>query len=206
LGIVVVLSELTTKSNLGVQLVIMKRLVNYAFSLLIIVLLNACTDAIDPNYPELGWDDLKPQEEITDSNISRFGSLEIIDDLYMDEYTASGGLTGGYAIPPTSSSSGVIAEVDGTSARLPGFVVPVEFDGENSVTEFFLVPYFGACYHNPPPPPNQTIYVTSKKPIEFESIYDPVWIMGVISTKQVGNSLATAAYSMDLHKLAPYEE
>ena len=38
---------------------------------------------------------------------------------------------------------------------LPGFIVPTAYNEEREVTEFFLVPFFGACIHVPPPPPNQ---------------------------------------------------
>lgn len=175
--------------------------------LIAVLLLGACSDTDHSPYGELGWDDLLPLDERLESQKSYYGSLEIIDDWY-----AAGNAYGGFngtqntGIPRRAFSSGIVAEVNGTNARIPGFVVPMEFDKENGVTEFFLVPYFGACFHMPPPPPNQTIYVTSAAPIEYESIYDPVWVMGIIRTQQTGNEIATAAYSLDLHRIAPYEE
>lgn len=33
--------------------------------------------------------------------------------------------------------------------RIPGFIVPVDFDNRQIVTRFLLVPYFGACMHEP---------------------------------------------------------
>lgn len=183
----------------------MKQLTTSIFGLIAIVLLSACSDSDYSNYGELGWEDLKPPQEKSDDATSYSGSLEIVDDWYGDG-VGQGGLGGiNPGMPRQAFSSAIVAELDGTNARIPGFVVPVEFDGGNLVTEFFLVRYFGACFHKPPPPPNQTIYVTSAEPIEFESIYDPVWIMGVIKTEQTGNEMATAAYRVDLHKLAPYE-
>ncbi len=170
--------------------------------LLVILMLGACGTSDDSKYRELGWEDLKPAVESLGD-----GAAAGIDDYY-DDGSALGGLQSGIFSnsPLQSYSSAVVAEVDGTDIRVPGFVVPVEFDGDQLITEFFLVPFFGACYHKPPPPPNQTIYVTSAKPIKYESIYDPVWITGVIKTQQIGNDIATAAYSMDLHGLTPYEE
>jgi len=124
-----------------------------------------------------------------------------------DQYTPLPGQSSGYyGAPPPFRSASVVKEMDGQSVRIPGFIVPVEFEGENLVTEFFLVPYFGACFHMPPPPPNQTIYVTSTEPIEYKSIYDPVWIKGVIKTEQQGNGIATASYSIDFHMLEPFVE
>ena len=57
-------------------------------------------------------------------------------------------------------STNVIAEMDGARVRIPGFIVPIETNEDKLVTEFFIVPYFGACLHMPPPPPNQIIYAS----------------------------------------------
>ena len=49
-------------------------------------------------------------------------------------------------------------ELQGKIIRLPGFVIPIEHDGDK-ISEFLLVPYHGACIHVPAPPSNQIIYV-----------------------------------------------
>ena len=49
-------------------------------------------------------------------------------------------------------STEVNADMNGAMVRIPGFVVPLEFNDDQTVTQFFLVPYFGACIHVPPPP------------------------------------------------------
>ena len=98
-------------------------------------------------------------------------------------------------------STNIIEKMNGLSVRIPGFVVPVEFD-EESITEFFLVPYFGACIHSPPPPPNQIMYVHAPKGLKLDTLYDPFWISGKLSTSLVENYMATAAYSL---KMTSYE-
>ncbi len=103
-------------------------------------------------------------------------------------------------------STRIIPEMDGRNVRVPGFVVPLEFDDEQTITEFFLVPYFGACIHSPPPPPNQIIYVRAPKGIQLETLYDPFWISGKLSTKLIENTMATAAYSMEMHFYEDYKE
>ena len=55
-------------------------------------------------------------------------------------------------------SAPVVHELDGQKVRLPGFVVPLDFE-DTEISEFLLVPYFGACIHVPPPPSNQIVYV-----------------------------------------------
>jgi hypothetical protein len=102
-------------------------------------------------------------------------------------------------------STKIIKEMDGQAVRIPGFVVPVEFD-EETITEFFLVPYFGACIHSPPPPPNQIIYVHAPDGLKLNTLYDPFWISGIISTTLVENYMATSAYSMKMKSYKPYTE
>ncbi len=47
-------------------------------------------------------------------------------------------------------------DLNDKDVRIPGFIVPLEYKESEIVTRFLLVPYFGACIHEPPPPPNQT--------------------------------------------------
>ena len=100
----------------------------------------------------------------------------------------------------------VIKEMDGKRIRIPGFIVPLEFGRNKKVTQFFLVPYFGACIHVPPPPPNQIIFVTSKSGMALQEIYDPFWISGVLNTSRVENDVALAAYTMQMESFEVYEE
>lgn len=86
--------------------------------------------------------------------------------------------------------------LDGREVRLPGFIVPLELDEEGRVTEFFLVPYFGACIHVPPPPPNQMVYVIMDQGISLDSMYSAYWISGTMATQQRESSLGAAAYTL----------
>lgn len=111
-----------------------------------------------------------------------------------------------------AEASSVVEELDGISVRLPGYVLPLEFDGQK-VTEFFLVPYVGACIHVPPPPPNQMVYVSSSVGIETNGLYDPVWVEGTISTTGKNSEWTafdgildiTAGYTMKADEIEPYE-
>ena len=69
----------------------------------------------------------------------------------------------------------------GESIKIPGFAVPLEGDdGFEYIDEFLLVPYFGACIHVPPPPPNQVIHVILDEPVYFEVISFAIWITGIL--------------------------
>lgn len=103
-------------------------------------------------------------------------------------------------------STNVITEMDGKNVRIPGFIVPIEFIGEKKVSKFFLVPYFGACLHMPPPPPNQIVYVETEHGITLESLYDPFWVSGKLSTKIFADETAKAAYTMQMVEMELYDE
>ncbi len=102
-------------------------------------------------------------------------------------------------------SARIVPEMDGKAVRLPGFIVPIEFDDNQSITQFFFVPFFGACLHLPPPPPNQIIFVDYPEGFQIEALYEPFWVSGVINTASVENDIATAAYTMRMQSFMPYD-
>ena len=84
----------------------------------------------------------------------------------------------------------------GQEIRIPGFIVPLELDEQGQVTEFFLVPYFGACIHVPPPPPNQMVYVIMDRGISLDSMYAAYWISGTMKVEKRSTSIGAAAYTL----------
>ncbi len=101
-------------------------------------------------------------------------------------------------------STAVMEEMDGQAIKIPGFIVPLEFNDDQTTTSFFLVPYFGACLHMPPPPPNQIIFVEYAKGLKLESLSEPFWISGVLNNSLVENEMATAAWSMTMYHFDKY--
>lgn len=99
----------------------------------------------------------------------------------------------------------VVESLNGEKIRIPGYVVPLDFSANFEYTEFLLVPYFGACLHTPPPPPNQIVFVKSNTPVKVASINDPVWLEGIMATGKFTSDLGNSAYELNLSKLEPYE-
>ncbi|KFE57337.1 DUF3299 domain-containing protein [Pseudomonas syringae] len=99
----------------------------------------------------------------------------------------------------------VVKALDGKNVRLPGYIVPLEVSEEGRVTEFLLVPYFGACIHVPPPPSNQIVHVTSELGVKVEELYQPYWIEGPMQVKATSSELADAGYQMEADKILVYE-
>ena len=103
--------------------------------------------------------------------------------------------------------------LDGESVRIPGYLLPLEFDGDQ-VTEFLLVPYVGACIHVPPPPPNQIVHVKTEKAYTLDGgLYSPVWVNGLMKTEQSqsdlsfvdGSSNIPSSYALEAISVEPYE-
>lgn len=84
----------------------------------------------------------------------------------------------------------------GQQVRIPGFIVPLELDDKGLVTEFFLVPNFGACIHVPPPPANQMVFVRMAQGISLDSMYAAYWISGTMTIQPRRTSLGAAAYTL----------
>ncbi len=103
-------------------------------------------------------------------------------------------------------STRVIDAFDGKAVRIPGFIVPLEQNSEQLATTFFVVPYFGACLHMPPPPPNQILFVEFEEGVEVENLYDPFWFEGTIKIENHESALGTSAYSLLLDNVMLYEE
>ena len=101
-------------------------------------------------------------------------------------------------------STAVVPEFNDRNVKLPGFIVPIEFNDDLIVSEFFLVPYFGACLHSPPPPPNQIVYVKLKDGFKLESLQQPFWVSGLLVTEDNENDIARSAYSISAQSVTPY--
>ncbi|HUF79892.1 MAG TPA: DUF3299 domain-containing protein [Burkholderiales bacterium] len=98
---------------------------------------------------------------------------------------------------------------NGRKVRIPGYVVPIE-EKERAITEFLLVPYYGACIHVPPPPANQIIHVISAKPIKNLRVMDLVWVAGEIKAARYSANtpmgLSAAGYQINSVAVTAYKE
>ncbi|NKC13986.1 MAG: DUF3299 domain-containing protein [Gammaproteobacteria bacterium] len=148
---------------------------------------------------ELQWDELMPP------NWDPFAHLEVLLD-------KAGDLEDGSAqaeqlmreIMQAGANAPVVGELDGQRVRLPGFVVPLDFS-DTQVSEFLLVPYFGACIHTPPPPANQIVYVKLGRSHPLNDIFEAVWVTGDLTVKPFYNEVGDAGYTLHATEIKPYE-
>jgi hypothetical protein len=104
-----------------------------------------------------------------------------------------------------SKIGSVRQELNGSQVKLPGFVIPLEGD-ENNVTEFLLVPYFGACIHVPPPPPNQIVYVKFEEGAPVHRLWDVIYVVGTLKTETINHELAETGYVIDGIRIEDYDD
>ncbi|ODN67562.1 DUF3299 domain-containing protein [Methylophaga muralis] len=164
----------------------------------------------DNKYQSIDWVDLMPEDDLEALMNPPEYLSEIEDGSFEDQISSQllGALENSAddRYQQALTSAKVKPEYDQRQIRLPGFMVPVEMNEQQLVTEFFLVPFFGACIHYPPPPPNQIIYVTSKDGVAQQNLYDPYWVEGTLTTTITENEVAVSAYSMKADNIELYTE
>lgn len=159
----------------------------------------AANDATNRGLREIGWEELMPE-----------GEEERLAELYQEQMAML------YSGAPVSEGSAadqmiqigtfnIVPELNDLKVRIPGYTVPFDFGADAEITEFLLVPYYGACLHAPPPPPNQTIFVQTDEPIKLKDLAQAVWIEGTLHTQVQTSDLADAAYTIKLDRMTVYE-
>ncbi|CAM4416467.1 DUF3299 domain-containing protein [Vibrio agarivorans] len=114
---------------------------------------------------ELEWQDLIPESER--SRVAELQALALDHNNGQAEQLVMGD---------------VRPELDGDMVKIPGFVIPLEGDSD-TITEFLLVPFYGACIHVPPPPPNQIIHVKFEQGAPTKDLWDLVYITGTLKAQ-----------------------
>lgn len=152
---------------------------------------------------ELDWLELMPAEDRR--------ALEEMPEIEHNSpeangFSDQGGLKQGAGLPEVMYSAKTVQSLNGQQIRLGGYPVPLETDSKGRSTEFFLVPYPGACIHVPPPPPNQIVMVHYPTGIALEDIYAPLWVDGTLRIEPVSNDLADAAYVITAAEVSLVDE
>ncbi|WP_443083124.1 DUF3299 domain-containing protein [Variovorax sp. PBS-H4] len=149
-----------------------------------------------PGQPRLiAWEELVPKDwdpmkEFKDMDLSKFEDGDPrANELLMKMQEASNNA-------PTN------AAMNGVDIKLPGFIVPLE-ENKGEVTEFLLVPYFGACIHTPPPPANQIVHVRPRNGAKFRAM-DTVWITGKLQTLRNDSMMGVSGYHVTADTVTKY--
>ncbi|MGF1538008.1 MAG: DUF3299 domain-containing protein [Elainellaceae cyanobacterium] len=98
----------------------------------------------------------------------------------------------------------------GQTVQLEGYVLPLNQQQANRVTEFLLVPYVGACIHVPPPPPNQIVYIKPEQALPSPGLFAQVVVEGALQLKSAsyelfridGSRPVEVSYALTLDRLS----
>jgi hypothetical protein len=167
-------------------------------SLLAALLLALATSLSAGEVRELTWSELIPAD--APAQVAQSAPLHDLSQL-ADALAAEAAP----AATQQSPSAPVVEALDGQAIKLPGYIVPLDVTDEGRVTEFLLVPYFGACIHVPPPPSNQIVHVTTELGVLLDALYQPFWVEGPLQVEQSSSELAEAGYQMQAEKIYAYE-
>lgn len=177
----------------------MKKLIAIALLLLATAAAFAQADkpAPRPGFEEITWDDLVPADwdplkQFKDMN---FGMLNDADPRAQAMLKK---------MREVWDNAPVNGRLDGRKVRLPGYVVPLE-EGQAGLSEFLLVPYFGACIHTPPPPANQIVHVLPKAGAKLKSM-DVVWVDGTLKAQRGDSYMGVSGYRLEAEAVTPYVE
>ncbi|MDX1414436.1 MAG: DUF3299 domain-containing protein [Candidatus Promineifilaceae bacterium] len=147
----------------------------------------------DVVYQEIMWDALVPADFTAEAIMAKYAEqLAQISDGSPEGFELYSQMQAEFNNAPVNET------MDGTLVRLPGFIAPLEYT-DDLITEFLLVPYFGACIHVPPPPANQTVLVklSAGQGIKFEESWEPYWVMGKLTAEGASTELAEAGYFIE---------
>lgn len=151
-------------------------------------------------YREIMWDGLIPADFSAAAIMNKYADqLAVIEDGSPEASELYSKMQAEFNNAPVNEL------LDETLVRIPGFIAPLNYADE-LITEFLLVPYFGACIHVPPPPVNQTVLVKAAKGqgIKAEASYYPIWVMGKLTVEGTTTELATAGYYIQDAVFEPY--
>ena len=157
------------------------------------------TQAVAGKHAEISWDDLVPGDW---NPLESFQDLmhlaELPDsDVRVQELYAR--------MRKVWDDAPAVPAMAGRSVKLPGYLVPLD-ETKAGLSEFLLVPYFGACIHTPPPPANQIIHVRAAKPIKGLRTMDAVWASGTLELKRSDSAMGVSGYGMAAQSVVRYQE
>lgn len=185
-----------------------KTIIKFISGMFTVLLLIAGNDLLAAQAQQIGWDDLMPED---------WNPEKVFQDMTDEEFNALPEDTYQVMLKKVQAeidAAPVVDTLNGKQVRIPGYIVPLEVNN-TSISEFLLVPYFGACTHTPPPPANQIIYSKINTQYTLDDIYQPVWISGTLKTGRVKSQLnevgvtqaadIESVYSMQVDAIEPYK-
>lgn len=148
-------------------------------------------------YPQIDWAQLTPKNWDTAKEFAKFDFSKFKDDDPQAEVELK-------KMQDAFNNAPIQKNMNGKKITISGYMVPLDVS-TGEITDFLLVPFFGACIHVPPPPANQIIHVVTQKNVDLD-VMGAITVQGVIQTTFINTPLGSSGYLMDNPTISAYEE
>ena len=157
----------------------------------------------DTEFESVEWQNLIPDEErqlFEKYQTSNKASLGALQDRFLKTLQAAND----DAYQSALVSMNTVSELNGRAVVISGFIVPIDFHDNQDPHSLFIVPYFGACIHFPPPPPNQMLFAQIQEGFSQFDLNQAYTLEGVIETGLFEDPMGTAAYILRVKSIRKY--
>ena len=170
------------------------------FIALVIVLGLAVYKNAPQEYQILQWQDLIAKDAIQPEFLFSNMNLSAISDADPMAEEMLQAILAEWANAPVNDA------LNDSMVTISGYVVPLDWSDSRSLSEFLLVPYFGACIHSPPPPANQIIHIQLVQPVQNIHSMSEVSISGrLIIQRNDAAAMGVSSYTMLLDEIERYQ-
>ena len=160
----------------------------------------------------LGWQDLLPEQE--EATLRQYQSGNAASELSPAQIGTVQSITNQLLLSIQASSdenyksalhsTNIVQTVLGKAISISGFIVPIAVNEDRTLQSFFVVPYYGACIHFPPPPPNQIIFVQLPDGFAHHNLADAFTLTGILEQGMFEDPLGTSAYTLNVYDIKAY--
>ena len=160
----------------------------------------------------LSWQDLLPEQE--EATLRQYQSGNAASELSPAQIGTVQSITNQLLLSIQASSdenyksalhsTNIVQTVLGKAISISGFIVPIEVNEDRTLQSFFVVPYYGACIHFPPPPPNQIIFVQLPDGFAHHNLADAFTLTGILEQGMFEDPLGTSAYTLNVYDIKAY--
>ena len=148
----------------------------------------------------LGWSDLLPEGE--KEAIESY--QEPTEEEFIRQITEAIEAASNRSYQPPLLSVDIVEQLVGRAVSISGFIVPFGVSEDKRITSYFLVPYYGACIHYPPPPPNQMILVELTDGFSSLDLEQAYTVSGFLEKGLFEDPLGTSAYVLKAVSIKAY--
>lgn len=143
---------------------------------------------------KISWNDLVPADWSIDKALGDLNIAPIQDNDPRVEQIFK-------KIEEMRKTAPTVPAMEGRTGYLEGFAVPLDVQEGGLVTEFLVVPYFGACIHMPPPPANQIIHAVSDQPLHGVEAMAQIRVYGTLGLERHSSEWGDTGYRMKVTKI-----